>query len=241
MLSYPAVILKELGTKNYTKDKVMIRKQLFRLARSRFSAVFIGWAFAHFSWLMPVQRRAETADFIIFRHPVPFWERHWLLVPKRAVPNLLTLDLQTAVSQRLLFAMLRGMSQLHDIETILVNGGDYQDVPQLHFHLAAGAAKNGSQLGQTAGATPAKPARRLGLAHAYPHPQPAREFHWMLVSETTVSPFTHLVLEQPETSTALLDLFRLAQQLVQQHQLSAYTLLWRPSQEPFPLHLLGQF
>jgi hypothetical protein len=44
---------------------------LFKLARSRFASVFIGFAFAHMSAAIPVHRLRETSTLLAFYHPKP--------------------------------------------------------------------------------------------------------------------------------------------------------------------------
>lgn len=113
----------------------MIKRWLFKLARSRVSGYFIGYAFQYATHLMPLDRLLENEYIIVFRHPVPSWATHCLAVPKRRIPSLLVLDSQSLYVAEIL-CMLVQVAQEMSSYTILVNGGEYQDVPQLHFHLA---------------------------------------------------------------------------------------------------------
>ncbi|VAW43513.1 hypothetical protein MNBD_CHLOROFLEXI01-1904, partial [hydrothermal vent metagenome] len=121
----------------------MIRQWLFWVARSRFAAFFIGNAFAYLTPVMPLQKQYENKQVVAFRHPVPFWQTHALIVPKKKIASLLDLSLEQAEYQEMavaIFQAAQNVAQQMGLReyTVLVNGGRYQDVPQLHFHLAAG-------------------------------------------------------------------------------------------------------
>ncbi|MCP4415345.1 MAG: HIT domain-containing protein [Chloroflexi bacterium] len=207
----------------------MIREWLFRVARSRFAAYFIGNAFAYLTPLMPISKQYEDERVIAFRHPVPFWKIHLLVVPKKRIGSFLDLSLtqkehqEVAVSIFQAVQTISGQMVLSDY-TVLVNGGRYQDVPQLHFHVAAGDTH---QRGRERYAPPTSwdNAERQGTAFTYPHPQPVREFHQIICSEEAVSGIGLLGLTAVKNQQHLLDILQLAQKIVLQHQLKAYTLL----------------
>lgn len=119
-----------------------IRRVLFTLARSSLAGWVVGWLFAHMSFVIPVSRLRETDTLIAFHHPKPSHSVHILLVPKRKLPNLLAVgpaetdfftDLYRIVQELVVEFVLEEPGY-----TLLVNGGAYQDVPQLHFHLISG-------------------------------------------------------------------------------------------------------
>jgi histidine triad (HIT) family protein len=114
---------------------------LFSLARSLFGRLLIGWVFAKMSFVIPVKRLRETETLLAFYHPRPSYAVHVLLVPKKAVASLMELAPEDAflvdvfrVAQELVKELNLGASGYR----LVVNGGDFQDVPQLHFHLIAG-------------------------------------------------------------------------------------------------------
>jgi histidine triad (HIT) family protein len=117
-------------------------KLLFRVARSRVAGLVIGWGLSYMSALLPVERVYETRTIIAFRHPRPTHKVHILIVPKRQVRSLL--DLSRAelnivgeavhVAQR----VIRKLGLQNEGYRLIVNGGQYQDVPHLHFHLVSG-------------------------------------------------------------------------------------------------------
>ncbi len=102
----------------------------------------MGWLFAHVSFLLPVDRLRDTETLLAFHHPRPAYPVHILIVPKRRLANLL--DLQTADADFLLelIATVQSLITEFGLETVgyrlITNGGPYQDIPQLHFHLISG-------------------------------------------------------------------------------------------------------
>jgi histidine triad (HIT) family protein len=119
----------------------MLQQLLFRLARSRLGGVLVGWVFAHLSGVLPVRRCYETRRIIAFDHPCPSYPVHVLIVPKTAIRRFEDLgqaDLPVvadvvATAQRLVGELRLGECGYR----LIVNGGRYQDVKQLHFHLVS--------------------------------------------------------------------------------------------------------
>lgn len=111
------------------------------LARSPLGRWFIGWTFAHMSFALPVQRLRETPALIAFHHPKPSYPVHILLVPKKAIGSLTDLQPADADFMLDLFATVQSLvAELHLQKSgyrLIANGGPYQEVAQLHFHLIA--------------------------------------------------------------------------------------------------------
>jgi histidine triad (HIT) family protein len=122
-----------------------IGRALFWFARSSAGGAVAGWSFAHASGAIPVTRLLETDSVIAFRHPQPSYAVHILIVPKQRIPTLLDLHDRNmrvvgdviAVTQRL----VRDLDLSDKGYRLQVNGGVYQDVRQLHFHLISGIAR----------------------------------------------------------------------------------------------------
>jgi histidine triad (HIT) family protein len=114
-------------------------KFLLCMAKSSVGRRFIGWIFAHMSFAIPVRRLRETSTLIAFHHPKPSYPVHILLVPKRALGSLTDLTPADADFLIELFQTVKGLVAEFGLEQtgyrLIVNGGRYQDVPQLHFHL----------------------------------------------------------------------------------------------------------
>ena len=117
----------------------MPRSWLLRLSRLPFTGRLIGLLFAHMSFLLPVKRLRDTNTLLAFRHPQPAYPLHILLVPKRAIPNLSALTPADADFTADLFSTVASLVAEFNLEQhgyrLIANGGPYQDVPQLHFHL----------------------------------------------------------------------------------------------------------
>ncbi len=126
---------------------------LFRLARTAVGRRLIGWVFEHGSSVIPVRRLHETGTLVAFYHPTPSHPVHVLLVPKKAVGSLTDLTPADALFLADLFDTVRRLVAELKLEEagyrLIVNGGQYQDVPQLHFHLVSGKEKEPRFLEQT--------------------------------------------------------------------------------------------
>lgn len=118
------------------------RRLLLPLARSPLGQLVTVRLFVHMSFLLPVDRLRETDTLLAFYHPRPAYPLHILLVPRR---NLHTLnDLSPADADFLtdLFLTVQSLVAEFDLEKsgyrLIANGGPYQHVPHLHFHLVSG-------------------------------------------------------------------------------------------------------
>ena len=109
-------------------------RQLLRLF-----APLIGWIFAHMSFAIPVKRLRETETLMAFHHPKPSYTFHVLLVPKQAVASLKEFDPTDTTFLTDLYSTVQSLvSEFHlPAYRLIVNGGEYQDFPQLHFHLVS--------------------------------------------------------------------------------------------------------
>ena len=99
----------------------------------------IGWIFAHMSFAIPVKRLRETETLMAFHHPKPAYPFHVLLVPKKAVASLTELDPTDTVFLTDLYSTVQNLvNEFHlPAYRLIVNGGEVQDFPQLHFHLVS--------------------------------------------------------------------------------------------------------
>lgn len=94
------------------------------------------------SQLLPLDRLAETGTLIAFRHPQPAYPFHVLIVPKKQVDSLASLDPADSLFLNDLYATVQKLVKQFDLGAdgyrLVVNGGKFQDFPQLHFHLIGG-------------------------------------------------------------------------------------------------------
>ena len=97
----------------------------------------IGWVFEHMSFAIPMKRLRETETLMAFHHPRPSYAFHVLLVPKSAVVSLRELGSTHTGFLIDLYSTVQHL--VHEFQLpayrLIVNGGAYQDFPQLHFHL----------------------------------------------------------------------------------------------------------
>ncbi len=90
------------------------------------------------SFAIPVKRLRETDTLLAFHHPKPSYPVHILLVPKKAISALT--DLSAADDTFLAEVFVTAKELVHELNLttgyrLILNGGEYQEVPQLHFHL----------------------------------------------------------------------------------------------------------
>ena len=102
-----------------------------------FLAPLIGWIFAHMSFAIPVKRLRETDTLMAFYHPKPSYKFHVLLVPKKAVVTFKELNAKDISFLSDLYSTVQSLVDEFQLSAwrLIVNGGEYQDFPQLHFHL----------------------------------------------------------------------------------------------------------
>jgi len=116
-----------------------LRRFLFYLARTAVFGTIIGWVFAHMSFAIPVNRLRETDLILAFHHPKPSYPLHILIVPKRQIRSMMTLKPSDADILVELMTTVQSLVQQFNLDdtgySLITNGGDYQDVPQLHYHL----------------------------------------------------------------------------------------------------------
>jgi histidine triad (HIT) family protein len=109
------------------------------LVKVRLARVIIGWMFAQMSFAIPVKRLRETDTLMAFRHPKPAYPFHVLILPKKAVASLTDLDPADTAFLTDLYSSVQSLVEEFKLPAyrLIVNGGEFQDFPQLHFHLIA--------------------------------------------------------------------------------------------------------
>jgi histidine triad (HIT) family protein len=106
----------------------------------------IGWIFEHMSFAIPVKRLRETETLLAFYHPQPTYKFHVLLVPKKSVVSLQEFDAKDSAFLIDLYSTVQSLVDEFQLAAyrLIVNGGEYQDFPQLHFHLISDVVGAGS-------------------------------------------------------------------------------------------------
>jgi histidine triad (HIT) family protein len=91
------------------------------------------------SFLIPVERLYETDWVVAFYHPKPSHKTHILIVPKRPIRSLVALTDADAPVVHDVITTAQHLVQKLGLEKqgfrLTVNGGAYQDVMQIHWHL----------------------------------------------------------------------------------------------------------
>ncbi len=84
----------------------------------------------------------ETANVLAYRHTRPFWETHIVVIPKRHISSLLTLEPADNDLLIELFDVIRTVAAnvvgQNGAARVLTNLGKYQDSKHLHFHINCG-------------------------------------------------------------------------------------------------------
>jgi histidine triad (HIT) family protein len=111
-----------------------------RLAGTRIGGALLSMVLHHMPFVLPVQRLRETESLIAFHHPTPSHRLHILLLPKQAYRCLTDVPADSGFLIDLL-ETIKSLVREFDLDItgyrLIVNGGAYQDVPHLHFHLVA--------------------------------------------------------------------------------------------------------
>ena len=127
----------------------MLWKAAYTVLRKYWMARIVGWMFAHMSFAIPVKRLRETNSLMAFYHPKPEYLFHVLIVPKKSVVSLIDLDPADTTFLTDLYSTVQSLVQEFKLPAyrLIVNGGEFQDVPQLHFHLISNVGAQRSSNG----------------------------------------------------------------------------------------------
>jgi histidine triad (HIT) family protein len=84
----------------------------------------------------------ETDTVLAFHHTRPFWPEHIVVIPKRHISSLLTLEEADAPLLLELLDVVRKVAgqvvAQHGACRVLTNLGVYQDSKHLHWHVSSG-------------------------------------------------------------------------------------------------------
>jgi len=84
----------------------------------------------------------ETDNVLAYHHTRPFWPVHIVVIPKRHISSLLTLEETDAGLLLELIGVVREVAKEvvaeHGAARVLTNLGKYQDSKHLHWHVSAG-------------------------------------------------------------------------------------------------------
>lgn len=100
---------------------------------------------------LPSKKNYEDKDVLIFENINPVAETHLLICPKKHIENFLSIKEDFDI-----FPMIKATQKviselkIEDAYKLVFNGGKYQSVPHLHWHLLAGELEeNGDVVNKT--------------------------------------------------------------------------------------------
>jgi histidine triad (HIT) family protein len=100
-----------------------------------FYRVFI-FMLNHASFTLPVKRLRETDFLLAFYHPKPVYPFHVILMPKEEIRAFSDLDPSCPFLADLVTTAQSLVTENHLASyRLIVNGGEPQEFPHLHFHL----------------------------------------------------------------------------------------------------------
>lgn len=89
-----------------------------------------------------VEKVLETENVLAYHHTRPFWETHIVVIPKRHIASLITLEETDRKIFLELFEVIKKVAVDVTAEKgaarVLTNLGDYQESKHLHFHVNSG-------------------------------------------------------------------------------------------------------
>lgn len=89
-----------------------------------------------------VEKVLETENVLAYHHTQPFWETHIVVIPKKHISSLLTLETGDELLFLELFSVIRQVAEKLVTEKgaarVLTNLGNYQESKHLHFHINSG-------------------------------------------------------------------------------------------------------
>ena len=90
----------------------------------------------------PVEKVRETDNVLAFHHTRPFWETHIVVIPKKHISSLLTVEESDENLMLEIMEVIKSVSADVMAEKgavrVLTNLGRYQDSKHLHFHINSG-------------------------------------------------------------------------------------------------------
>ena len=107
----------------------------------RLARALLPWIMTHMSFAIPVHKLRETPTLLVFHHPQPAYPLHILILPKRAIASLAELTPADAPLLLEVYQLVQHLVNELQLEgngyRLIVNGGAYQELPQLHWHLVS--------------------------------------------------------------------------------------------------------
>lgn len=120
-----------------------MNNKLFSIAKTSLGSILVELGFTTpLRKIIPVKKVFEDDLVFAFYHPKPFWEKHIVIVPKKKISVLdqaKESDFQVVGHICKIAAKLVKDFKFEKMGyRIITNGGKYQKVKYLHFHLGIG-------------------------------------------------------------------------------------------------------
>lgn len=116
-----------------------MKSLLFKISKSKIGDLIVGMAFGKLSKLLPVEKILENDKAVAFWHPKPSYSTHILIVPKKAIKNMGSIHGNDLDYVTECFSLINKIVIKLQLEqggySVTSNGGNRQEVNQLHFHL----------------------------------------------------------------------------------------------------------
>jgi histidine triad (HIT) family protein len=118
----------------------MIRVIAF-LSRKKGFQRLMSWVMTNMSIIIPTKKLRETDTLIAFFHPKPSHTFHILILPKVQYSSLMDISEKDTKFITDLFKTVKSLIMEYKLDKsgyrFITNGGKYQDINYLHFHLIA--------------------------------------------------------------------------------------------------------
>jgi len=120
-----------------------LSEQIFKLAKTPLGDLIVGVAFGTpLINLLPIKKIKINNKVIAFWHPKPFWQEHIVLVPRKPIKSLTSIsedDLKyIAEIYKVIQEIVIELKWDKSGYSVLINGGNRQEINQIHFHLFSG-------------------------------------------------------------------------------------------------------
>jgi len=112
---------------------------LYRLLKQPFFYRIFIWIINHVPFIIPVKHLRETDSLLAFFHPKPAYPFHVIFIPKKDIRTFSDLEPASPFLADLVFTAQSLVAENHlTAYQLIVNGGEYQEFPHLHFHPISG-------------------------------------------------------------------------------------------------------
>lgn len=115
----------------------MFKQIIFKISRNKYMGKIVGFLFTYMAFLVPVKKIVNNKNLISFFHPVPSYDQHILIIPKKIIGSILDISDEKVFEDiiRTAIDLSEKIKWENDCVILCANGGKRQDVKQVHFHL----------------------------------------------------------------------------------------------------------